>query len=117
MERVERNILVYVQDITRLASAIDLSLGYYGYAVHFATSLDEVCETLRRHYVERVITDLSMISADRCSLLKRVNQLSPTATVMILTDDDELDIVHGDDRLMPGYFLVGPGFMEAAHIQ
>ena len=86
MDGEDRNVLVYVQDITRLASAIDLSLGYYGYAVHFATSLEEVCETLRRHYIDRVITDLSMISTDNCSLLQRVNQLSPTATVMILTD-------------------------------
>ncbi len=117
MDGTERNILVYVQDITGLASAIDLSLGYYGYAVHFASSLEEVCEILRRHHVERVITDLSMISTDRCSLLNRVHQLSPAATVMILTDGDEPDILHGDARPLPGYFLVNPGFMEAAHVQ
>jgi len=117
MDGTERNILVYVEDISRLVAAIDLSLGYYGYAVHFASSLEEVCETLRRHAVERVVTDLSMISTDRCSLLKRVHQLSPATTVMILTDGEEPDIVRGEARPLPGYFLVGPGFMDAAHVQ
>jgi len=117
MDGTERNILVYVEDISRLVGAVDLSLSYYGYAIYLALSLEEVCETLRRLPVDRVITDLSCLSLDRCSLLRRVEQLAPAATVMILTDGDEPQGPDGETRSLPGFFLVGPGFMNTAQVQ
>ncbi len=116
MDDKERKILVYVNDIPQLVGAVDISLGYYDYGVHFALSPDEVCDTLRRHQVELVISDLASISTDRGSLLKRVHQLSPAARVMILTEEGGTGGVPGEGRTMPEYFLVDPGFMEG-HVQ
>jgi DNA-binding NtrC family response regulator len=116
MDEKEPKILVYVNDIPQLVGAVDLSLGYYDYGVHFAMNPEEVCDTLRRHHVELVISDLSTISTDRGALLKRVQQLSPAARIMVLTEERGSKDVAVEGAAMPEYFLLNPGFLEG-HIQ
>ncbi len=109
MEREERQVLVFVSEVSHLLGAIDLALGDHGYRVRFASDRREALDRLGSRWFDLLITDLESLRTEGADLVEQIHHLYPGTTIMILHGGEEPVVVPGTFRREDGYYLVEPG--------
>jgi CheY-like chemotaxis protein len=108
MESEERQVLVFVSEVSHLVGAIDLALGDHGCLVRFASDPEEAFDRLSRQDVDLIITDRETLRMEGGDLVERFQDLSPYVSIMILHGGEEPFVVPGRVQQEEGYTLVGP---------
>ena len=106
MKHEEQEILLFEKDLSHLIDAIDLAFGKYGYRIHFASSLEDVFNSLTNQHIDLVVTSQSMIIMNWLDFMKMVNKLSPVTMVVMLTDQEETSCLSDVLPIARDYFLV-----------
>ncbi|WP_444994635.1 EAL domain-containing protein [Aliikangiella sp. IMCC44359] len=87
-----RTILL-VDDEPQILSALRRALRSSGLIIHTANNADEALEILALNHIGVVLSDLSMPKVNGIELLSSVQQMYPQITRMILSGNNEFDLV------------------------
>ncbi len=108
----EIQVLLLSQDSPHLLAATDLAFREYGYRVESVSSTKEAVQTLMKGQMDFVLIDLFLSPTERAGFLKRVQALSPMATIMIFAGDEDAGLVLDNESLFGDYSFGFVDFQE-----